>query len=198
MDSSTKHYPLQLESLPRLECTNPSIDEHTSAGVCTKLMSSFRLYVEHYGAEITIVICFQKPLVILNSDLVSSASAWDLDYFEAKMSGKYTVIVSDDHKFMYYDNSKREACPDFIPSTKRVQMTMPDFASRIRNAKANVDERVYLQQSLMTASVGLGIIHDFAHFNWKWIKEQQRQNEWGPLTNNLLMISMGGETFILA
>lgn len=137
------------------------------------------------------VFVFQEPIVILESNLVSSASAWDLDYLAARMPGKYTVIVSDDHNFMYYDEKKLEAYPDFIPSTRRVQMTMPDFVAKIRSSKEN-DERIYLQQALDN-SIGLSIIQDFARFNWTWIKEKQKKNNWGPLTSNLLLISMEGQ-----
>lgn len=108
------------------------------------------------------------------------------------MSGRYTVIISDDHKFMYYDEKKLEAYPDLVPSTKRLQMTMTDFATRIRSAKEN-DERIYLQQPL-DSTVGARVFEDFARFNWTWIKEKQKKNNWGPLTSNLLMISMEGES----
>lgn len=37
------------------------------------------------------------------------------------------------------------------------------------------------------------IVQDFAHFNWNWIKEKQTKNSWGPLSSNLLLVSMEGE-----
>lgn len=33
---------------------------------------------------------------------------------------------------------------------------------------------------------------DFVNFNWSWASKQQKQNRWGPLTSNLLLIGMEG------
>lgn len=51
--------------------------------------------------------------------------------------------------------------------------------------------RIYLQQAL-TDGVGKRIVIDFLGFNWNWINDQQKRNNWGQLTSNLLFIGQEG------
>ena len=51
---------------------------------------------------------------------------------------------------------------------------------------------MYLQQPL-NDSVGRSIFMDFANFNWEWATKQQKENRWGQLTSNLLLVGMEGE-----
>ena len=49
----------------------------------------------------------QEPVVLTQTDLVSSALHWDLEYLEKHMGGaKHTVFVSKSKKFMYFDDKK--------------------------------------------------------------------------------------------
>ena len=73
---------------------------------------------------------------------MASANNWDIDYLTAKMPGNYTVILSDDHRFMYYDEKKLETFPDFTPTTRRVQMKFSEFAEKVRSWKQN-EERFF-------------------------------------------------------
>ena len=50
---------------------------------------------------------------------------------------------------------------------------------------------MYLQQGL-NSTVGKSIVHDFLKFNWPWITNQQKNNNWGSLTSNLLLVGMEG------
>lgn len=52
--------------------------------------------------------------------------------------------------------------------------------------------RVYLQQGLNN-TVGQAIVMDFLQFNWQWLNMQQKKNNWGPLTSNLLLVGMEGK-----
>lgn len=80
-------------------------------------------------------------MVIQGCDLVASANSWDLDYLKRKMMGKYTVILSQNHKFKYHDEKKIQSCKtDFKPTTRRVQMKFSEFVDKIKNWKKN-DER---------------------------------------------------------
>jgi hypoxia-inducible factor 1-alpha inhibitor (HIF hydroxylase) len=56
---------------------------------------------------------------------------------------------------------------------------------------AIVLHRMYLQQAL-NDTVGPQIVRDFVNFNWKWVNAQQKDNKWGLLTSNLLLISEEG------
>lgn len=82
----------------------------------------------------------------MNSKLVASAHKWDLDYLEQNMgNGDYTVYVSRNHKFKYYDDKKidkngRVDDTDFVEPTKRVNMKLFEFVKRIRDWKKG-DER---------------------------------------------------------
>lgn len=91
-------------------------------------------------------------MVITDSNLVSSAQKWTLEYLEHHMgSGDYTVFVSRNHKFKYYDerkiaqkNSKGELLirggVEFTPPTKKVEMKLPQFMRKLREWKKG-DER---------------------------------------------------------
>ena len=56
--------------------------------------------------------------------------------------------------------------------------------------------RIYLQQAL-TDGVGKRIVIDFLGFNWNWINDQQKRNNWGQLTSNLLFIGQEGKCLLL-
>lgn len=72
--------------------------------------------------------------MITDTELVSSANVWDIDYLEKHMgSGTYTVITSKNHKFKYYDEKKvSSSTPNFFPATKRSQMEFSEFVRRMK------------------------------------------------------------------
>lgn len=51
--------------------------------------------------------------------------------------------------------------------------------------------RLYLQHSL-NITTGREIVRDFLNFNWEFCESIQEKNNWGPLTKNLLLVSMEG------
>lgn len=82
-------------------------------------------------------------MVIQGSNLVASARSWDLDYLKERMTGKYTVIISDDHNFKYHDDKKLQAYKkDFVPHTKRVQMKLSEFIDKIKQWREGEQRRV--------------------------------------------------------
>ncbi|KAK5640653.1 hypothetical protein RI129_011464 [Pyrocoelia pectoralis] len=83
---------LQFDEIPRLHYSDPMVDE---------LMSE------------------NKPVVVLGSQLARSAEKWDLDYLERHMGdADFTVFLSKNHKFKYYDDKKVTHSEDFIAPTK--------------------------------------------------------------------------------
>lgn len=109
------------------------------------------------------IYILQKPVVITNSNLVSSAQKWTLDYLEHHMgSGDYTVFVSRNHKFKYYDekkmaqkNSKGELTGggvEFTPPTKKVEMKLPEFMRRLREWKKGDERFVFVYLCLRICS----------------------------------------------
>ncbi|XP_017786265.1 PREDICTED: hypoxia-inducible factor 1-alpha inhibitor-like [Nicrophorus vespilloides] len=163
-ESQLRNYDLNLEQIPRLHCDDPAVDE---------------------------LIAANKPVVITGSKLVESARKWDLDYLEQNMgSGDYTVFISQNHKFKYYDEKKIAKTSGFVPPTNKLDMKLPDFMKRLRKWKRG-DDRMYLQQGLNN-TVGPEIVKDFLKFDWDFCSGKQNKHHWGPLTSNLLLIGMEG------
>ncbi|XP_071455376.1 hypoxia-inducible factor 1-alpha inhibitor-like [Hetaerina americana] len=160
-----RKYDIQLEEIPRLSCSDPKVQEYITAN---------------------------KPVVITDAKLVASAIKWDLDYLEKHIGpGEFSVFLSRNHKFKYYDDKKlQDVGPEFTPSTRRVDMKFPEFAKKLRQWKRG-EERMYLQQALNN-TVGPAIVEDFLKFNWDWINAEQKSHSWGHLTSNLLLIAMEG------
>lgn len=111
--------------------------------------------------------------------------------------GHYTVFVSRNHKFKYYDEKKISKPGeqanngiDFTPSMKKCDMKLPDFMKKLKEWKRG-DERLYLQQGLNN-TVGRAIVEDFLNFDWDFCNSKQTMHNWGPLTSNLLLIGMEG------
>ncbi|KAG8233363.1 hypothetical protein J437_LFUL005824 [Ladona fulva] len=163
--SQLRKYDIQLEEIPRLSCNDPRVEE---------------------------LISENKPVVITDTKLVSSALKWDIDYLEKNIgSGDFSVFLSRNHKFKYYDDKKlQDAGTEFTPSTKRVDMKFPEFAKKLRQWMRG-DERLYLQQPLNN-TVGPAIVEDFLKFNWEWVNGRQKKHSWGHLTSNLLLVAMEG------
>lgn len=138
------------------------------------------------------LIAEEKPVVLTDTNLCDTALKWDLDYLAQHMgSERYMVFLSNNHKFKYYDEAKiKQYKTNFVPPTRRVDLTFPEFVKKLREWKPG-DERVYLQQGLNN-TVGQAIVMDFLQFNWQWLNMQQKNNNWGPLTSNLLLVGMEG------
>nr|CAD7588920.1 unnamed protein product [Timema genevievae] len=161
-DTQIRKYDIQLEQIPRLSVDDPKIDE---------------------------LIAANRPVVITDTNLVGPALHWDLEYLEQHMGGgDYTVFLSRNHKFKYYDEKK--STHDFSPPTRRVDMKLAEFARRVRNWRRG-DERLYLQQALNN-TVGPAIVQDFLNFRWNWINSKQKSHSWGSLSSNLLLIALEG------
>lgn len=94
-------------------------------------------------------------MVILNSKLVGTAEKWNLKYLEQNtVNGDFTVFVSQNHKFKYYDdkkiahktnNGEISKGVEFQAPTRKVDMKLPEFIKRLQEHKKE-DERLYLQQ----------------------------------------------------
>ncbi|XP_038061273.1 hypoxia-inducible factor 1-alpha inhibitor-like [Patiria miniata] len=164
--SQLREYPFPLENIPRLDVNDPEV------GRC---------------------IAQTQPVVITGSKLAEPALKWNLDYLQEHLGQcMFNVFAAKGtgHKFMYYDPKKAANCKDFEPQMHAVDMTFPEFVHRFRTSKPE-DSRLYLQQAL-NDTVGTAIVDDFVNFNWSWVTAQQRTHDWGPLTSNLLLISMEG------
>ncbi|XP_071496649.1 hypoxia-inducible factor 1-alpha inhibitor-like [Diadema antillarum] len=162
--SQFRKYTFPTEQIPRLDVSDPKIEEYVAEG---------------------------RPVVITGSNLVQTALKWDLNYLEKNLGdGKFNVYISKNHKFMYYDNKKLNKEQKFSPKSRLTEMTFPDFMKLLEKSDGKTD-KIYLQQAL-NDTVGPNIVEDFVRFSWQWVTGYQKRNSWGPLTSNLLLISMEG------
>jgi len=77
--------------------------------------------------------CLQQPMVLTDTDLVTSATKWTLDYLRANIGdGTFLVYESRTHSFKYFDDKKQPAHPDFKPQMKRLDMTFGEFCDRLK------------------------------------------------------------------
>lgn len=93
-------------------------------------------------------------MVITDSNLVASARKWTLEYLEQNLgNGNYTVYVSRNHKFKYFDEKKvaglngNSKGVDFVPPTKMVSMKLPEFIKRLREWKRGDERYVFVFSS---------------------------------------------------
>lgn len=112
-------------------------------------------------------------------------------------NGDYTVFISHNHKFKYYDERKiakpggeQSTGIEFTPPMKKCDMKLSEFMKKLREWKKG-DDRLYLQQGLNN-TVGIAIVEDFLSFDWEFCMNKQVKHNWGPLTSNLLLIGMEG------
>ncbi|KAJ8318263.1 hypothetical protein KUTeg_003354 [Tegillarca granosa] len=108
------------------------------------------------------------PVVITDSNLVSSALHWDLDYLATNIGdGNFVVYRSKSNKFKYFDDKKLSSVHSFTKPMEHEDMKFQEF---------------------LNETVGKRIVNDFLGFNWNYVTDIQKKNKWGPLTSNLLLI----------
>lgn len=81
-------------------------------------------------------------MVLTDTKLCETALKWDLDYLAQHMGNeRYMVFLSNNHKFKYYDEAKiKQYKTNFVPPTRRVDITFPEFVKKLREWKPG-DER---------------------------------------------------------
>lgn len=147
--SQLRKYDLVLDQIPRLHYLDPKVDELIAESV--SITSS---HVRHKFPKLTLIFFLQKPVVITDSNLVASARKWTLEYLEQNLgNGNYTVYVSRNHKFKYFDEKKvaglngNSKGVDFVPPTKMVSMKLPEFIKRLREWKRGDERYVFVFSS---------------------------------------------------
>ena len=117
---------------------------------------------------------------------------WDLEYLKENVgNGESTVFLSDDEKFMYFDEKRCiNRYADFTTPVTKTMINFGEFYNLFKSWKEG-DKRIYYQQ-ILTNAVSNSIVIDFLAFNWKWLSSQQQKNCWGPLTSNLLLVAQPG------
>jgi len=134
----------------------------------------------------------QKPVVIRNSGLVSSATHWTLDYLQHNIgSEENNVYVSKTDEFIFYDAKRiTPKLKNFTLPNEHLKLKFSEFVDRMRGWKPG-DDKIYLQQ-MLTDTVTPNIMRDFKKFNWSWLRELENKLNWSGLTSNLLLIGQPG------
>jgi hypoxia-inducible factor 1-alpha inhibitor (HIF hydroxylase) len=149
-----------------------------------------RLHWEDTAADH--LVTHEEPVILTGTNVVAPSLRWTLPYLEENMgSSKHTVYLSKSRIFMYYDEKKVSAFPNFREPMKKREWTFSKFVDELKTHMGRKDEYIYYQDAL-TDTVGTSIKHDFLHFNWKWLNERRQRYNWGQLTTNLLLISQPG------
>ncbi|MED6247087.1 Hypoxia-inducible factor 1-alpha inhibitor [Ataeniobius toweri] len=89
------------------------------------------------------LIFFQEPVVLTDTNLVYPALKWDVPYLLENIgNGDFSVYISENHKFLYYDEKKMCHFMDFVPKSRRMEMKFSDFVDSMhKREEAGEDER---------------------------------------------------------
>ena len=88
------------------------------------------------------LVVFQKPVVLTDSNIVASALHWNMDFLEENLGEQAcSVYESDSHLFKYYDEKKLGKQKGFVPPTRRHDMVFRDFASRVQSTLSEGGKR---------------------------------------------------------
>lgn len=83
---------------------------------------------------------FQLPVVLTDTDLVTSALHWDLEFLSEHIGdGDFIVHVSKNNNFQYFDDKKTGNVKDFKKPTEQVDMKFHEFKKRMDEAKPGDD-----------------------------------------------------------
>lgn len=86
-----------------------------------------------------------KPVVLIDTKVVQSASHWDIDYLRSRMGKSNTVYRSETPQFKYHDPLHNTGGYVFEEPTKKLEMTFDEFADGMAAAEAQ-GHKLYLQQ----------------------------------------------------
>lgn len=77
-------------------------------------------------------ICFQEPVVLTDTNLVYPALKWDIAYLRENIgNGDFSVYISENHKFLYYDEKKMCNFENFVPKSQRMEMKFSEFVDKM-------------------------------------------------------------------
>jgi hypoxia-inducible factor 1-alpha inhibitor (HIF hydroxylase) len=77
------------------------------------------------------------PVIIPDSNLVSSARHWNIDYLQNNIGdGKFMTYVSNNQKFKYYDDKKCSNVKNFVKPMEQIELRFEDFVQQINKGKS--------------------------------------------------------------
>lgn len=81
-------------------------------------------------------ICFQEPVVLTDTNLVYPALKWDIAYLRENIgNGDFSVYISENHKFLYYDEKKMCNFENFVPKSRRMEMKFSEFVDKMHETE---------------------------------------------------------------
>lgn len=71
-------------------------------------------------------------MVLTDTNLVYPALKWDTSYLRENIgNGDFSVYISENHKFLYYDEKKMCNFENFVPKSRRMEMKFSEFVDKM-------------------------------------------------------------------
>jgi hypothetical protein len=148
---------------------------------------------------------------------------WTPDYLSSSVPSEsfWTVYRSRTKYFRYWHDTKRAPFPRtvsevdaadvppltttntdneagyvFTPPTRPMEMTFPQFLTRLRSTPqtSSDDAKRYYLQTKLTQEAGVKLMADFANVVWNEALTIKQNHGFGPLTTNMLLVGQAGNT----
>lgn len=82
-------------------------------------------------------VYFKLPVVIPDTNLVSSASHWNIDYLQENIgNGKFMTYFSNNKRFKYFDDKKCTNIKDFKKPMDQAELTFDEFVRKLNKSKS--------------------------------------------------------------
>lgn len=81
-------------------------------------------------------VFWQEPVVLTDTNLVYPALKWDIPYLLENIgNGDFSVYMSENHKFLYYDEKKMPNFENFVPKSQRMEMKFSEFVDKMHQTE---------------------------------------------------------------
>ena len=124
----------------------------------------------------------------------ANSTDWNFSHLANVVSADFQadVYVSRTNRFMYSDDSKNRGGYEFTPPTRKITMTFGEFADSFVSDGVPVEEKKYLQSSVV-AEMGPEMITEYSSkFNLEYALLYKVIGDWDALTTNLLLCGPQG------
>lgn len=75
--------------------------------------------------------------MLTDTNLVYPALKWDISYLQENIgNGDFSVYISENHRFLYYDEKKMSNFENFVPKSRRIEMKFSEFVEKMHQSEA--------------------------------------------------------------
>ena len=75
-------------------------------------------------------------MVLTDTDLVYPALKWDIPYLLENIgNGDFSVYISENHKFLYFDEKKMSHFENFVPKSRRMETKFSEFVDKMHKTE---------------------------------------------------------------